>query len=77
MIETSITPTTNQNIADLADAVWQALDDFQGGTSCCVATKAQLRFRFEPFMTAGDREAMNGIMTLSEAEAILREVGML
>ena len=41
---------TEKQITALADAVWQVLDDMDGGgTCCCEAAKADLRLAYEPF----------------------------
>lgn len=67
---------TPEQVAVLAMAVWQALDDMgPDGTCVCQATKAMLRVAYEPFNTDPDDEVLD--MTLSEAMTILRDVGLL
>jgi hypothetical protein len=59
---------TEQQIADLADAMWQLLDDMgKDGLSVCLAAKAQARVAYEPFITDIEREAYAGLMPLAEA----------
>lgn len=55
-------------IAALADATWQLLDDMGvDGQSVCLAAKAKARVAYEPFRQEGD----DGIMPLERAEGIL------
>ena len=67
---------TPEQVACLAMAVWQVLDDM-GPTGTCVApaTKALLRVAYEPFHTDPDEDSLD--MTLSEAMTILREVALM
>jgi hypothetical protein len=63
-------PTLAQ-IHELADAMWQLLDDMgEDRQSVCLAAKAQARVAYEPFMEAGDDSDW---MTLEQAEQILLE----
>ena len=55
----------------LLNALWQLLDDMQGGLSVCAAAKAQARIAINPFLCAED--ICKGWMTLAEAEQIERE----
>lgn len=71
---TETAAATTEQIRALADAVWQVLDDMGlDGRSCCIAAKAALRRAYEPFID--DPETMKGIMSLSQADEICREVG--
>lgn len=46
---------TQKQIDDLADAMWQLLDDMgKSGQSVCLAAKADARLAFEPFRDAAD-----------------------
>jgi ketopantoate hydroxymethyltransferase len=66
---------TTAQVEALADAMWQLLDDMrQDGQSVCLAAKAQARVAYEPFMSNEDG-ANDDLMTLAEAERIMREVG--
>ena len=65
----------NVDIAQLADAVWQVLDDMGvSGQSTCLATKALLRVAFEQFHDPIYDEMG---MPLKDAEDILIDVGMM
>lgn len=64
--------TKDEEIEYLANAMWQLLDDMKGGgLNVCLAAKAEARIAFEPFND--DPEAMDGIMTLEEARAVMAE----
>lgn len=57
---------TDKEVQDLADAMWQLLDDMgKTGQAVCLAAKAQARIAYEPFNNECDPE-----MTLEEAKAI-------
>lgn len=65
---------TEQQIAELADAMWQLLDDMgKDGQSVCLAAKAQARIAYEPFITDIEREAYAGLMDLEKALEIERQ----
>lgn len=65
---------TEQQIAELADAMWQLLDDMgKDGLSVCLAAKAQARIAYEPFITDIEREAYAGLMDLETALEIERQ----
>ena len=60
----------------LAAAVWQALDDMGADGHCvCEATKALLRYHFEPFNPPEGAPPPD--YSLETAEAVLREVDLL
>lgn len=62
---------TEEQVRELADAMWQLLDDMgEHGKCVCLAAKAQARVAYEPFMEAGD---FTNWMTMAQAERILRE----
>lgn len=67
--------TTNSSInpaEELADAVWQILDDMRhDGTSVCPAAKARLRIAFEPFID--ENADMTDIITLEAAQQIMKD----
>lgn len=59
---------TEQEVNELADAMWQLLDDMgRGGLSVCLCAKAQAVIAYEPFKTPLEREAYDGLMPLAEA----------
>lgn len=59
---------TDQEVLDLADAMWQLLDDMgKNGLSVCLAAKAEARIAYEPFVTDAERELCNDLMSLEEA----------
>lgn len=60
---------TERQVADLADAVWQMLNDMHpSGQSVCLFAKAKARVAYEPFRDEPEEES--GIMPLAEAEGI-------
>jgi hypothetical protein len=62
------TMPTEQQVKDLADAMWQILDDMgKHGASVCMAAKAQARLAYEPF---NDGEADENLMDLKLAKKI-------
>lgn len=63
---------TEAQVEALADAMWQLLDDMQGGMSVCLAAKAEARVALEPFLTP-DRPECEKWMNLSYAKFIERE----
>lgn len=61
---------TERQVSDLAEAVWQMLNDMHpGGQSVCLFAKAKARVAYEPFRD--EPEAEIGIMTLADAEDLL------
>lgn len=65
---------TDQEVLDLADAMWQLLDDMgHGGLSVCAAAKAQARIAYEPFVTDIERAACGNLLPLEEALEIERQ----
>jgi hypothetical protein len=59
---------TDQEVLDLADAMWQLLDDMgKNGLSVCLAAKAQARIAYEPFITDIERAVCEDLMPLDEA----------
>jgi hypothetical protein len=66
---------TEQQVADLANAMWQLLDDMgRDGLSVCGAAKAQARIAYEPFRQPEDDpigEFPNDYQSLEEAQAII------
>ena len=59
---------------ELADAVWQVLDDMgKSGQSCCAFAKAKLRVAFEPFRDTDEGEAPD--FTLDDAKTVLKACG--
>ncbi len=67
---------TKQEVDDLADAMWQILDDMgRDGKSVCLAAKALARVAYEPFadFTDWDQEMLDTWMPLEEAKRIVAE----
>ena len=65
---------TEEQITALADAMWQLLDDMvRSGQDVCLASKAQARIAYEPFLDKDDPADLDW-MTLAEAEAIMDEL---
>lgn len=65
---------TEQEVNELADAMWQLLDDMgKTGCSVCLAAKAQARIAYEPFVTPLEQAAYDGMMSLEEALEIERQ----
>jgi hypothetical protein len=65
---------TEQEVLELADAMWQLLDDMgKDGLSVCLAAKAQARIAYEPFVTPFERVAYEDMMPLEEALEIERQ----
>lgn len=63
---------TYQQVEDLADAMWQLLDDMAAtGSSVSGLAKAKARIAYEPFLDT--RETFDDWMTLEQAQAIVRE----
>ena len=62
---------TEEEVAALAEAVWQVLDDMAvDGRSCCGAAKAQLRIAYEPFR----QDDYADWMPLDAAKAIIDDI---
>lgn len=64
---------TEQEVNDLAEAMWQLLDDMgRNGKSVCLAAKAQARIAYEPFAdwTDWDQDMIDTWMSLEDARAI-------
>lgn len=68
------TRPTPEQIQALADAMWQLLDDMQDGTCVSPAARARARVAYEPFAPTDDPGAMDDIMPLAEAEALLKGI---
>lgn len=63
---------TEKEIEDLAEAMWQLLDDMgKDGRSVCLAAKAQARIAYEPFNIPNMNWA--DWMSLADAEQIQRD----
>ena len=63
---------TEKEIDDLAEAMWQLLDDMgRDGRSVCLAAKAQARLAYEPFNIEGLNWA--DWMSMEEAKRIEAE----
>lgn len=59
---------TEQEVNELADAMWQLLDDMgKNGLSVCLCAKVQAVIAYEPFKTPFEREAYDGMMPLADA----------
>lgn len=68
-----IVPTEKQ-IQDLADAMWQLLDDMDVDGQCvCLAAKAQARIAFEPWNTEKDAEPPMLLETAQKIRADLEK----
>jgi hypothetical protein len=68
-----VTTHTAEQVQELADAMWQLLDDMgECGKSVCLAAKAQARVAYEPFRDKSDPEYRDW-MPLATAEQILKE----
>lgn len=64
---------TEQEVNDLAEAMWQLLDDMgRNGKSVCLAAKAQARIAYDPFAdwTDWDQDMIDTWMSLEDARAI-------
>jgi hypothetical protein len=69
------TKHTNAEVEELADAMWQLLDDMKkGGLSVCLCAKAQARVAYEPFRDKSEPE-YDDWMSLEQANQILEECG--
>ena len=65
---------TEEEINDLAEAMWQLLDDMgRNGKSVCLAAKAQARIAYEPFAdwTDWNQDMIDTWMSLEDAKAIV------
>lgn len=64
---------TPEQIEELADAMWQLLDDMgDHRQSVCLAAKAQARVAYEPFRDTSEPE-YDDWMTVAQAKQILKE----
>jgi hypothetical protein len=64
---------TDEEVTELADAMWQLLDDMgDHRRSVCLAAKAQARIAYEPFRDTSEPE-YDDWMTIAQAKQILKE----
>lgn len=64
---------TEEQVRDLAEAVWQALDDMgREGRGVCAYTKARLRLAYQPFHVPDNDGEMD--MSLQDAQQIIDSV---
>lgn len=63
---------TTKDVTELADAMWQLLDDMgPESQSVCLLAKAKARIAFEPFVR--DVCEIEGMMPIEEAQRIMKE----
>lgn len=64
---------TQKQVDELADAMWQLLDDMRTAGQCaCLQAIAQARVAYEPFRS-DDPDANKDLMPLETAQRILDE----
>ena len=69
-----IVTIAEKQITELADAMWQLLDDMgENGQSVCLQAKAEARIAIDPFLTV-DRPECDNWMSLAQAKALINYV---